>query len=59
MLQVASNFLKDNIRALDKKLQEQQITRAIVDIKRGCSLLCAPQNDDDDDDNISWASAPN
>ncbi|CAF2237491.1 unnamed protein product [Rotaria magnacalcarata] len=54
---VATNFLKENIRALDKQLKEQQQTHVSLDIKRGTSLLCDYENDDDDD-SISWASAP-
>ncbi len=56
-LQVAINFLKENIRELDKKLQQQQATHISINIKRGTSLLYEPENDEDDD-NISWASAP-
>ncbi|CAF1438815.1 unnamed protein product [Rotaria sordida] len=58
---VATNFLKENIRELDKKLQEQQETPISLNIKRGTSLLWQPENnddDDDDDDNLSWVSAP-
>ncbi|CAF4125990.1 unnamed protein product [Rotaria sp. Silwood2] len=56
---VTTNFLKENIRELDNKLQEQQETPISLNIKRGASLLCEPENDhDDDDDNLSWASAP-
>jgi hypothetical protein len=57
LLKVAINFLKENIRELDKKLQEQQATHISVNIKRGTSLLYEPENDEDDD-NLSWASAP-
>ncbi|CAF0974096.1 unnamed protein product [Adineta steineri] len=59
---VATNFLKENIRELDKKLQEEQAMHVSVDIKRGNSLLYEHRNnsndDDDDDDKLSWASAP-
>jgi hypothetical protein len=55
---VATDFLKKNIRELDSRLQEQQATHICLNIKRGTSLLCKPENDDDDEDNLSWASAP-
>ncbi len=54
---MATNFLKENIRELDNKLQEQQTTHISVNIKRGTSLLYEPENDEDDD-NLSWTSAP-
>lgn len=46
---MATNFLKENIRELDKKLQEQQQTGA---------LLHCEYDDKDEDDNLSWVSAP-
>ncbi|CAF1203437.1 unnamed protein product [Rotaria sp. Silwood1] len=57
---VATNFLKENIRELDKKLQEQQEASISLNIKRGTSLFCESESHDhdDDDDNVSWASAP-
>ena len=61
-LQVATNFLKDNIRELDKNLQEQQVLHLASTLKRGHSLLFEPshtgRDEDDDDDDLSWVSAP-
>lgn len=51
------NFLKENIRELDKKLQQQQTIHTFSNIKRGNSLLYKPVYDEDDD-NLSWISAP-